>query len=90
MLTLSDFKRRHQKRLLRLRLAYSALLLTVIVSVLSLTGCATNSPPPACSCPTLPALPSALTPQPAQTYSASVRQLLSTWRAKLTATPLTP
>lgn len=64
--------------------------LMLIVLALSLTACATNSPPPSVTCPAPPAMPSAATPQPSTTYSDSAREQLRKWRDKLTATPLTP
>lgn len=71
---------------------FGLLLFVVIVTglTLSLTGCATTSPPPVSPCPTLPAIPSGITPPPSQTYSANARQKLEDWQSRLTTTPLIP
>ena len=61
----------------------------LLFCVLSVTACAHNSPPPPCSCPSLPALPSVSTQQPSQDYSISAQALLRQWREMLKATPLT-
>lgn len=61
----------------------------LLLCVMSVTGCATNSPPPVCNCPTLPALPSVSTPQPSTPYLDSVLIDLKDWRERLKATPLT-
>lgn len=60
----------------------------LLLLALSVTACAHNSPPPPCSCPSLPALPSVTMQQPSQDYSISAQELLKTWREKLKATPL--
>jgi len=57
---------------------------------LSLIGCATPSPQPVVVCPANPPPPALSEPMPAQTYSASAQQRISTWRQSLTATPTTP
>ena len=64
--------------------------LMLIALALSLIGCATSSPPPAAVCPANPPPPALSEPMPAQTYSASAQQRISTWRQSLTATPATP
>ena len=61
----------------------------LLLLALSVTACAHNSPPPPCSCPSLPALPSVSTQQPSQDYSISAQALLRQWREMLKATPLT-
>lgn len=63
--------------------------LQLMLCALSVTGCATTLPPPASSCPRLPASPSASTPQPSKPYSEHAQQLLREWRVQLQATPLT-
>lgn len=64
--------------LLRLKL----LLLLPLLLALSVTGCATNSPPP--TQPTVvPSPPAIGTPLPSVDYSISVRRLLEEWRKKL-------
>lgn len=84
------YRRQKTRRSKLLRLDSPLWPVMLLLLVLSVTGCATNSPPPPSACPVLPAVPSVTTPQPSTTYSDSVRQHLSNWRAKLTATPLTP
>ena len=54
---------------------------------LSLTGCATPSPP--VIQPHLPAPPDLTQPPPPEPYSQSARRDIQTWRQKLTATPPT-
>jgi len=56
----------------------------------SLTGCATTSPPPVAVCPANPSPPALSEPMPPQTYSLSAQQHISTWRQSLTGTPQTP
>jgi hypothetical protein len=58
--------------------------------VLSLIGCATTSVPPVAVCPANSPAPALSEPMPAQTYSLSAQQLISAWRASLTATQTTP
>ena len=65
--------------------ANSALLL---VLALSLTACATSSPPPP-QAVRLPARPALTEPIPPEPYSASVRRSLSSWAEQLTPTPPT-
>lgn len=57
--------------------------------VLSLTGCATSSPP-VCPPPVLPPAPVLLQPIPPVSYSLSVQRSLQDWQKRLTATPPTP
>jgi hypothetical protein len=64
--------------------------LMLIALALSLTACATSSPPPVAVCPANPQPPALSEPMPAQTYSLSAQQLISAWRASLTATQTTP
>lgn len=52
--------------------------------VLSLTACATSSPPPVAVCPANPQPPALSEPMPAQTYSLSAQQLIKGWRKLLT------
>jgi hypothetical protein len=61
-------------------------LLLPLVLTLSLTACASKSKPtPAVQAPQIPAPPQELMePLPSQSYSDSVRELLSTWAKKLT------
>lgn len=61
-------------------------LLILAGPVLSLTGCAVTSPPPATASATLPSMPSAGTPQPQQKYSKRAQENTSIWRKKLTDT----
>lgn len=63
---------------------------TLIAFLLSVTGCAAPSVPPAPSSPQLPSKPSVSTPQPQQTYSSSALLDIQKWRKQLTDTPLTP
>jgi len=86
MLTPSAYKRRQVVRKQTQRYALALLLLTVIFCGLLLTGCAATSPPVSTACPQHPTLPELSTPLPSETYSVSVRELLQTWRQKLTAT----
>ena len=65
-----------------------ALMLTALAA--SLIGCATPSAPPQAVCPANQPPPALSEPMPAQTYSASAQQRISTWRQSLTATPTTP
>lgn len=65
----------------------NVLLLTALA--VSVTACATNSPPAATKSPTLPAIPSISTPLPSVDYSISAQQTIQSWRDKLKATPLT-
>lgn len=62
----------------------------LLLLALSVTACATTSPPPAVQCPRLPNPPSVSTPLPQQSYSSSVQESLKRWREQLTRTPLTP
>jgi len=64
--------------------------LMLIALALSLTACATSSHPPVAVCPVNPPPPALSEPMPAQTYSLSAQQLISAWRASLTATQTTP
>ena len=59
----------------------------LLVLALSLTACASSSPPPQQT--RMPARPPLQEPQPSQPYSESVRALLSKWADLLTPTPPT-
>ena len=58
------------------------LMLTVLA--LSLTACATPSPPQAVECPTNPPPPALSEPLPSVTYSERVRLKLQSWHQSLT------
>ena len=62
----------------------------LMVLALSLTACATTSPPVAVTCPPPPVMPSAREPQPSKPYSSSAQAAIQEWRKRLAATPLTP
>lgn len=64
--------------------------LLLMTLALSVTGCATISRPSEQGCPALPPMPAASEPQPSQSYSISAQELIKAWRARLTATPVTP
>ena len=85
----SAYKR--QKMKLNENTKVGSLLLAAILLVLAalLTGCGATLKPPVSPCPTLPAVPSGLTPQPSTPYSVNVQQKLKDWQNRLTATPLT-
>lgn len=58
---------------------------------LSLSACATPSPPQAPPAPMrLPAPPPLTEPAPSPSYLETVQQTLKAWRQRLTATPATP
>ena len=71
------------------KLPYGAICCALL---LSLSGCATNSPTPAACLPPLPDEPrpklSLSTPLPQQTYSISAEQKLSAWLQRLMGTRL--
>ena len=71
------------------KLPYGAICCALL---LSLSGCATNSPTPAACLPPLPDAPrpklSLSTPLPPQTYSISAGQKLSAWQQHLMGTQL--
>jgi hypothetical protein len=67
---------------------WPAVMLTALV--LSLTGCATTSAPPVAVCPANPPAPALSEPMPPVSYSLSAQELISAWRASLTATQTTP
>ena len=71
------------------KLPYAAICCALL---LSLSGCATNSPTPAACLPPLPDAPrpklSLSTPLPPQTYSISAGQKLSAWQQHLMGTQL--
>lgn len=67
----------------------SSLRLLLLLPALLVTACATTSPTTT-SCPALPSLPSARTPQPSKPYLESARDQLKSWQDRLRATPLTP
>ena len=64
------------------KLKLSALLLLAV----TLTACATHSPPQACACPTPPTAPALSTPLPAVDYSISAQQRIKSWQQSLLAT----
>jgi len=61
-----------------------------LLLALSLTACATTSPPPSQDCPRFPTKPVLTEPLPSKPYSLSVQETLKAWREKLRATPMTP
>ena len=60
----------------------NVLLLTALA--LSVTACATNLPPAAQICPTLPSPPLFSTPEPSRTFSDSAYENIKSWRKLLT------
>ena len=58
--------------------------LMLMLLVMLLTGCATNSPNPGANCPQLPPMPLADMPKRSQTYSAIARGNIKSWRGTLT------
>lgn len=73
-----------------LRAALSLCALMLIALALSLTGCATPSPPEVIPTPLrLPAPPPLTEPPPPKSYSDSVRERLQIWRKRLTDTQAT-
>lgn len=71
------------------RSALLIVLLSLLVIGLSLTGCATQTPPP-CVKLQAPLKPVLLTPLPKDLYSISVQADLLRWQKLLMATPPTP
>ena len=55
-----------------------------------LTGCATPSTPSPQSCPALPSMPAAATPQPSHPYLQMWNGLAEEWRKALTDIAATP
>lgn len=86
------FECNRKKTMLSAMLRFDSVLWPVLllVCVMSVTGCATNSLPPEQHCPTLPAQPSVSTQQPSTPYLESAQIDLKQWRERLKATPLTP
>ena len=64
--------------------------LSGIVPLLVLVGCATTSPPSALDCPTPSRPPSLRQPIPSQAYSTSASKNIEGWQKSLTATPAMP
>ena len=67
---------------------WPAVMLTALV--LSLTGCATPSPPPVAECPANLPPPALSEPMPQGSYSERVRLKLKSWHESLTPTQTTP
>lgn len=80
----SNFKPAQTRPSAQPRFVSVVFLLTVLVLLLSTTGCATNSPPPSVYCPTPPAIPSVSTELPPVSLSESVRLDLLKWQERLT------
>lgn len=60
----------------------------LLLPVLMLMACASNSPQPTSALPQLPKKPSLTTPVPSQSYSVSAQQDMQRWQKRLMDTPL--
>lgn len=63
-------------------------LLAPLLLAVTLTACATRSPPQAAACPTLPTPPALSTELPLVDYSISAQRSIKSWEKKLTSTQL--
>lgn len=76
------------KRLPRVMRKSNGCRLMLMVPVLLLAACASNSPRVEVASPRLPLPPSLTTPMPSQTYSESARLDIQRWQERLTGTQL--